>query len=238
MINTNKIDVHLNMDKINKDFDVYRIEKTKGNYFSSNVLDMTYQDFKAVSVVYTQGTKWYALFHKGSLDTRELKEMFKKQDPESIVKLVDIYDEKNISKHILAMLLFNALKTINHTMYQYNNVSGSLYYFRQEFMEKTAKTFYALKLTMDKEFIVTLKVTTFTQLKEIKDKSLQSRNKYIFDSKNYAFRRFLRQDKELMDQCYILKSLNRNKKNKVDFLKFKSANEFDTCKVGVFACFL
>lgn len=57
MILSNKVNININRENIDKDFDIFCISKNKGNYFKSNILDKISTEFKAKSVVYNYGSE-------------------------------------------------------------------------------------------------------------------------------------------------------------------------------------
>ena len=67
MIVTNKFDAILNMEKINIDFDIYRVSKPSGKLENTNVLDLSKEKYKALAVQYQYGKNAFVLFKKNSI---------------------------------------------------------------------------------------------------------------------------------------------------------------------------
>ena len=90
---TNKVDIKYNMQALDRDFDVFLIEKqgyTKSeieedfggkvpkniNFNKSLIPDLPTNEYHALSVVYSSGTKCFVLFEK-ALRTRRLEYSFR-----------------------------------------------------------------------------------------------------------------------------------------------------------------
>lgn len=234
MIYCNKINYDFNRENIDRDFDIFRVSKEKGNYFKSNILDISSQDFLAKSVVYNWGNEWYVMFDKGTVNYTSFKAALELEDPESIINKVDITQSKSIYDNVLAQLLFNTLGSPTTKEMKFNNISGKLYYFREEFMKKN--TFFAILVSLSKDNYLKLNVETFSLLSKIKGKNKDA--KYLFDENSGRLRKKLTADNVPDDKIYVKRSINPNKKNVIDFLNFSSYKKFQNCKVGIYAEFM
>lgn len=236
MILSNKLHIQFNKENINRDFDIYMIEKEKGNFFKSNILDITGQEFKAKSVVYSYGTKWFAMFAKDSFDYNLFKKVIADQEEEAIIHKVNIFEQAGISVNILAQLLFNTLNTPSEESYSYNNIFGKLFYFTDKSIKKEQGSFYAASLSLSEDCCFTIKVQTFSCITNFKNLK-HTGTKYLIDE-NGKFRKKLKNDNYPDSMYYINKSLNKKKKNKIDFLNFKNYTEFCNSKIGIFDRFM
>ncbi|MBR5874740.1 MAG: hypothetical protein IKY90_08420 [Oscillospiraceae bacterium] len=234
MIYCNKLNYDFNRENIDRDFDIFRVSKEKGNYFKSNILDISSQDFLAKSVVYNWGNEWYVMFDKGTVNYTSFKAALELEDPESIINKVDITQSKSIYDNVLAQLLFNTLGSPTTKEMKFNNISGKLYYFREEFMKKN--TFFAILVSLSKDNYLKLNIETFSLLSKIKGKNKDA--KYLFDENSGRLRKKLTADNVPDDEIYVKRSMNPNKKNAIDFLDFSSYKKFQNCKVGIYAEFM
>lgn len=234
MIYCNKLNYDFNRENIDRDFDIFRVSKEKGNYFKSNILDISSQDFLAKSVVYNWGNEWYVMFDKGTVNYTSFKAALELEDPESIINKVDITQSKSIYDNVLAQLLFNTLGSPTTKEMKFNNISGKLYYFREEFMKKN--TFFAILVSLSKDNYLKLNIETFSLLSKIKGKNKDA--KYLFDENSGRLRKKLTADNVPYDEIYVKLSMNPNKKNAIDFLDFTSYKKFQNCKVGIYAEFI
>lgn len=233
MIYCNKINYDFNRENIDRDFDIFRVSKEKGNYFKSNILDISSQDFLAKSVVYNWGNEWYVMFDKGTANYTSFKAALELEDPESIINKVDITQSKSIYDNVLAQLLFNTLGSPTTKEMKFNNISGKLYYFREVFMKKN--TFFAILVSLSKDGYLKLSVKTFSLSSKVKS---NKGTKYLFDKKSARFRKKLADDNVTDEEIYVDRSINPNKKNGIDFLNFSSYQNFRNCKVGIYFEFL
>lgn len=64
---TNRINVAYNMENIDADFDIFRVEKANKDYYKYNILDSAVYEFKAAAVQWTFGATALVLFRKGEV---------------------------------------------------------------------------------------------------------------------------------------------------------------------------
>lgn len=235
MILSNKVNININRENIDKDFDIFCISKNKGNYFKSNILDKISTEFKAKSVVYNYGSEWFVMFDKGTCDFDSIKRLIAVEDEDSIIKQLNIYDEESIATTVLSQLLFNTLKIPKTKEMTFSNVSGNLYYIRGVYMKDMPKSFYAVKIRLTYKYCIELKVQTFSCIKYIND---NNKPEYIFDSDLGIFRRKLKTDNFDNSKIYIQKALNKKAKNTITFLDFKSYDKFCDSRSGIYAEFM
>lgn len=237
MIISNKLNIIFDKENIMKDFDIYMVSKEgKGDYFKSNILDIPNIEFKAKAVVYTFGSDWFVMFSKNTLDEVKFKEAITNECQDVIINKIDIRNDKAIYQNVLAQLLFNSLSSPERQRLKYNNLTGKLYYSRDEWMKKMPKSFYLLRLKLSKDFYITMSVETFSTVSKITGKV--SNSQYIFDKKSGRFRKKLKEDNYQPSECYLFKSLNKNKHNTVDFIDFSSYEKFCNSKIGIYTEFI
>ena len=74
MILTNKLYVEYDMERIDKDFDVFLVTKP-GDFYKTNILDLATEQFQARSVQYSFGAKALVLFDKNHISEQAIKEV-------------------------------------------------------------------------------------------------------------------------------------------------------------------
>lgn len=241
MIINNKIIAEFKKENINNDFDIYKLSKDdKNDFYKTNILDIPNLDFKAKSVVYTNGESWYAMFEKGSLDKYKLKEAINKESTNTRVEKIDIFID-DIPLNILTQLILNMLYSKDKDT-TYSNITGGLYFLNNKWMKKDKNTgdlrsFYCLKFKLSSDMYMELAVITFSRLKYLKSEKLKYKGRYIFDSNTGIFRKKLKTDDASDDNDFILKG-DLKKRNIVPFLSFESIKDFRSSKVGIFDKFL
>ena len=147
VIITNRIKPSINKENLNRDFDIFKLTKDgKRDFYKNNVLDIPKINFKAVSVVYTWGNEWYAMFKKNEVDKKILKEAINEESPDTRVEKLDLNTDK-IYPNVLTLLVLNSLD-ISKTEGNYNNLTGKLYFFNDKWFQrdknKKLKGFYNL----------------------------------------------------------------------------------------------
>lgn len=129
---TNNLDVKLNRTNIERDFSIFKIT-TPNKAYKTNVLDLPAEHFKARSVFYDYGNRWFIMFKKDAVILDNLRTEICKLDADSIVKQVnfldsDITSSESILDYELAQLLVNSLTNKESEFFEYNNITGQLYY--------------------------------------------------------------------------------------------------------------
>lgn len=76
---TNRINVAYNMENIDADFDIFRVEKANKDYYKYNILDSAVYEFKAAAVQWTFGATALVLFRKGEVTEKQFKESIMKE---------------------------------------------------------------------------------------------------------------------------------------------------------------
>ena len=76
---TNRINVTYNIENIDADFDIFRVEKSNKDYYKYNILDSAVYEFKAAAVQWTFGATALVLFRKGEVTEKQFKESIMKE---------------------------------------------------------------------------------------------------------------------------------------------------------------
>lgn|GEM_PF-245844 len=245
MILTNKYTVAYDMEQINKDFDIFVVEKQSSKLDETNVLDLATDIYKARAVQYTNGRKAYVLFDKYAATERQYREAITTVYPDVAVRKVDLLamSEEELEKtfywqkRLLAQLLMNSIRAPKQMGFAYNNLTGKLFYSQPEWKaldKKTKKPYmmYFLEIRFDAGMYLNLNVKTFTTKQKHSRKRL-----YVIDSKTKNFRRKLTNDNYDENSLFTETSF-AHRKNTVPYLDFANFERFKSCKLGVQARFL
>ena len=240
MILTNKFSVTYNMERIDRDFDVFVVEKTSSHLDRTNILDIPTQQFRAKAVQYAYGRKAYVLFDKGAVNARTFREAICSEYPDVKVKKVNLLDEKEREQffyqyRLLLQLLVNSLRTPKAEEFSYNNLTGKLFYERPDWRRfdratKELYSLYCLEIAFDIGMYLNLRVKTF----RLNRRNIPERNKgyYLFDPESGFLRRKLKTDKREMGKLFVEEGFD-GRRNTVPYLDFSSFEKFDLCKLGV-----
>ena len=130
---TNRINVTYNIENIDADFDIFRVEKANKDYYKYNILDSAVYEFKAAAVQWTFGATALVLFRKGEVTEKQFKESIMKEYEDVKIQKIDLFDSEQCNKcfyfenRLLAQLLINSMRTPKHEAFMYNNLTGKLF---------------------------------------------------------------------------------------------------------------
>lgn len=247
-IYTNNLDVKINRKNIDKDFVIYQVGTTN-SFFTTNVLDIASNEFKAFSVAYYRNTRWFALFIRGKDNLKEFATLVQAKDSSATINVVDImssdFESNNAIKDIeLAQLLVNTLK--NNKTFAYNNVTGSLYYKPDIVLDTTS--FELLKLRffspMKGSIALGANFESFTEYKRLVEFKPKAKKSYVFDRITGEFRKSLQSDfdfnKENPKERYVFFTegvITKKGKKRHQFLNFNTYQQYIMSKSGLIAQF-
>ena len=237
---TNRINVTYNMENIDNDFDVFRVEKANKDYYKYNILDLAVYEFKAAAVQWTYGATALVLFRKGEVTEQQFKEHIKKAYKDVKIQKIDLFDsdqcEKNFyfQNRLLAQLLINSMRTPKHEAFRYNNLTGKLFYHDPSWVHKekaTGKVNFIrfLEIVINPGMYLNLEHKTF------KKYDRESSGLYVIDSKTGEFRKKLKTDTNVI--TYKEGSLPHNH-FRVDNFDITDYAHFSKSKMGVMEQFL
>ena len=95
---TNRINVTYNIENIDADFDIFRVEKANKDYYKYNILDSAVYEFKAAAVQWTFGATALVLFRKGEVTEKQFKESIMKEYEDVKVQKIDLFDSEQCNK--------------------------------------------------------------------------------------------------------------------------------------------
>lgn len=237
---TNRINVTYNMENINADFDVFRVEKANKDYYKYNILDSAVYEFKAAAVQWTFGATALVLFRKGEVTEQQFKESIMKEYEDVKIQRIDLFDSEQCNKcfyfenRLLAQLLINSMRTPKHEAFMYNNLTGKLFYHDPSWRHKdklTGKVNFIrfLEIVIDPGMYLNLEHKTFKRYDR------ESNGLYVIDSKTGEFRKKLKTDTNVI--TYKEGSLPHNH-FRVDNFDITDITHFRKSKMGVMEQFL
>ena len=237
---TNRINVTYNMENIDADFDVFRVEKANKDYYKYNILDSAVYEFKAAAVQWTFGATALVLFRKGEVTEQQFKESIMKEYEDVKIQKIDLFDSEQCSNcfyfenRLLAQLLINSMRTPKHEAFMYNNLTGKLFYHDPSWKHKdklTGKVNFIrfLEIDIDPGMYLNLEHKTFKRYDR------ESNGLYVIDSKTGEFRKKLKTDTNVI--TYKEGSLPHNH-FRVDNFDITDITHFRKSKMGVMEQFL
>ena len=238
MIATNKFSVDFRMENIDRDFDIFIVEKKSEKLEKTNILDLATDEFRARAVQYVRGTKAFVLFDKNAVSEKLYRATILEDYADVTVRKMNLLDEEECRlfgehKRLLVQLLINSIKVPKHAAFSFHNISGKLLYGDPTWRKTDRATnkpnmLYFLEIVFDTGMYLNLKVRSFLKVTGKKGPF------YLFDPKTGNFRRSLKTD-SCVDDLFTQGSI---KKNSVPYLDFSSFERFQKCKLGVMEHFL
>ena len=237
---TNRINVTYNIENIDADFDIFRVEKSNKDYYKYNILDSAVYEFKAAAVQWTFGATALVLFRKGEVTEQQFKESIMKEYEDVKIQKIDLFDSEQCSNcfyfenRLLAQLLINSMRTPKHEAFMYNNLTGKLFYHDPSWKHKdklTGKVNFIrfLEIVIDPGMYLNLEHKTFKRYDR------ESNGLYVIDSKTGEFRKKLKTDTNVI--TYKEGSLPHNH-FRVDNFDITDITHFRKSKMGVMEQFL
>lgn len=242
MILTNKFHVEYDFALIDRDYDIFLVEKP-GYLDKTNILDLATQRFLARAVQYSFGRKALLLFDKNDISEKQFREAIETDYPDATVKKLDILNE-DIRKQsfyyqnrLLLQLLVNSIRVPRMEGFSYNNLTGKFFYGDPSWRIRDRKTkqpysMYFLEISFDPGMYLNLDVKTFR-----KNKYSKSGRFYLIDPNTGFFRRKLKEDNVRQEDLFTEASFGSSH-NTVKYLDFGSFEDFRKCKLGVMEQFL
>lgn len=231
---TNRISVDYNMENIDADFDIFRVEKANKDYYKYNILDSAVYEFKAAAVQWTFGATALVLFRKGEVTEQQFKEGIMKEYEDVKIQKIDLFDNEQCNKcfyfenRLLAQLLINSMRTPKHDAFRYSNLTGKLFYHDPAWKYKD-RFIRFLEIVIDPGMYLNLNHETF---KRVENESLGT---HVIDPKTGEFRKKLKSDTNVT--TYKKGSLKHNH-FRVDNFDMTDYTHFCKSKMGVMEQFL
>lgn len=236
---TNRINVTFNLENIDTDFDIYKVEKANKDYYKYNILDSAIYEFKAVAVQWTFGATALVLFNKGEVTEQQFKESIMKEYEDVKIQKIDLFDSEQCKcfqyqNRLLAQLLMNSMRTPKHDELRYSNLTGKLFYHNPAWKRKDKLTgkvdiIRFLEIVIDPGMYLNLNHETFRRVDR------EELGTHVIDSKTGEFRRKLKSDTNTT--AYKKGSL-RHSHFRVDNFDMTDYEHFCKSKMGIMERFL
>lgn len=249
MLLTNKINYELDYDKINADFDVFKITRISNSYMgTAKIIDGALEAYHSIAVNYQQGNSFLILLKKGNISEYQFRKNVQffcgSQDLETefVITQVSINDLMSNGKKDdelqLVQLLLNSLSNAKNEKKHYQNLTGMLLYQHESWVRKN--DMYFLRIQIDGESLLQMNVVTFSKLSSLKKYhvNVDKKARYILDEGTNRLRRKLSNDVYADEEIYIEKALSKKYKNTVDFIDFQDKASFYKTKMGITLRFL
>lgn len=239
-IYTNNLDVKIDRKNVDEKYIIFLIT-TENSFFENNVLDASSEKFKAMSVAYYWGNRWFAMFKKGEVSLDKFKTSIRDKDESASVNEINLFDtdeksKENIQDVALAQLLVNTLKNRNNESFRYNNLTGNFYHKLQStFTKKSFKMVNLRFYSHGKRIALSADTKTFSDYNELKYKR-NRKQRYVIDKKTAEIRKALKSDFKTYSVFYDEGAISK-KGPRTDFLNFASNDKFYESKSGVIAAF-
>ena len=237
MLQTNKIHYELDCDKINADFDVFKITRTTNSYMgTAKIIDGALEDYHSIAVNYQQGNSFLILIKKGSISEYQFRKNVQyfcdSQNIESEFKITQLNindlasNGKKDDELQVMQLLLNSLSNAKNEKKHYQNLTGMLLYQHESWVRKNDMHF--LRIQIDGESMLQTNVVTFSKLSALKKYhvNVDKKARYILDEGTNRLRRKLSDDVSEDEQTYIEKPISKKHKNTVDFIDFQDQSSF------------
>lgn len=237
-IMTNKVIFQKNYNEIDKKYDIICI-KTSGKYFRFNsvIFDMPLLNKNVRSVLYSD----HALFLLVNKAAENLSVVMSglKDTKESDNLSGRALHSSEIEDYQLLQLLLNSLWNFNIEGLKANNVTGHLYYFKDEWCHRGLRELKneiikvsCIEVKIDNEMHINLPVRTFTsgklkQFIHFGKTKYEDYPKYILNANGTLTRKRNEDD----GPEYIMR--NSGRKREVPFLDISSYKKFTSSKMGI-----
>ena len=96
---TNQLIVEYNMKNIDRDFDIFLVEKSNKDYYKYNILDSPKYEFKALAIQWSFGARALVLFKKDEVGATEFKNSLREKHTDVKVTKIDLANEEMCKKY-------------------------------------------------------------------------------------------------------------------------------------------
>lgn len=239
-IRTNKVIPSFNYDNIDSHYDIFCLETSK-KYFDrgAKIIDAPLMNKDVKAVLFEKGRRFYVLLNHNSGNLSILKSVLSDSEYGNSVSISQ-KSSSSLKQTQLLQLLINSLAAKNNPQLKYNNLTGHLYVFMTEWVEKDKDNIVwsipALEIKVTDECILKLNVRTFSSVKlknkiTFTTKKFEEYPKYVLSSDN-SLRRRVSDDKNTIIPEFILRQVD-NKRNEITFIDIRNDALYDATKVGV-----
>lgn len=233
---TNKLKIHYDLKKIDRDFDFFQI------ICDSNSLDVVdrseFGTDKIESIVFENETTFYIMCQTNSLSKYDLNNIESGYDTQDF-RAVCVSCVMLVEKHRLFQLFLNALSNYHTKSLKYNNVTGKLYITNHKLAvkkyQKEVNQFDAVEVSVSENGVLSFVARRFNSVKnkhlmKLSEKDLMKMTKFELLSNDILKRK----QKGDFSDCFVKKSINREKPS-ISFIDISSFENFNASKMGIIA---
>ena len=238
-IKTNQLIYELKHDGIDARYDIFTVE-TSAQYFQSgaSIIDRPVLEKNVKAVRFETGKRFHVLMNRAA-DNKQLLRKALSDDPLFDAITLEQVRSQSLDYYIMLQLLLNSLGSAEHHSLKFNNLTGHLYCFHPEWLQKSKKDnaifkVPCLELRITPEYRLRFDVRTFTSVK-LRKKIKFDKNKfedypqYVLSAHN-TLRRKVEGDK---GTAFIQRQVDGEKTGNIDFLSIDSLKHFESSKMGV-----
>lgn len=216
---TNKIDPIFDYEKIDNDFDIFKIIVDNSDLDKKVYPGELANDFAKFalieSVCFIWGNTFYIMFRKNEFDEKQVNNLTLKANFQ--VQKLNVY---NIYPNVLSSLFLNAL----YRREKYSNTLGNLYYCYKAIDDNL----YALQFKIDYNGYLQINHQTF---KKYNKNYPNKKTKYFYDEKKKQLCKCADYSRDTNLLLYYKKG-EKNKRNNMTYFGFKTYSAFENSKMG------
>ncbi len=236
-LNSNELIVQFDYDKIDSDFDFYKIT-TSDQFIKNGAQFLDLENVKISAIQFENGKNFWVMFTKKNIFQNDLvKILNEKENGDSLS--IEYNDSRSVPQNILAQLFLNALTSPQDKRLSFNNLSGKLLCLRPEWLNKQGNfvsSLNCLEIKVERNMCVKLMAHSMTSLALKKQMIFEKRKfidypQYSFSDHNYTLKRVLTAEKGKKEN-FIIKPIN-GRKASITFLDFSNYEKFLNTKIGV-----
>lgn len=239
-IRINKIIYEFSRKDLEEKYDFFTIE-TSEKYIKRGafILDAPTLNDKIKSIVFESGRKVFVMMERGMDNKSLLKQLLKEIEEGKNLFLADCTAD-GISDYLILRLLLNNLSSYDSDFLRFNNLTGHLYCFHQDWLKRGKNKnediiwkVPCLEIGITDNFCLEMNVRTFTseRLKNritFKNRKFEEYPQYVF-AKGNTLRRKITDDTE---PAYIIRQVDGDK-TQIPFLDIQNIKRFEACKMGI-----
>ena len=239
----NKIIPYFDFKTIDDKYDIFCLTASN-DYIKDGamIIDTPLLEKSVKSVLFEGGKKLYLLIEHDANNRNKIKKILTETKSGSTLSYEKL-SSRQLSERCLLQLFLNGLASKNHPLLRFNNITGHLYIFKPDWIDKNSKDnsiwkIKTLEIQILENLAIRLTVKTFVSTK-LKNKitfgkrKLEEYPKYVLSNTPDSIKRKTSEDKNENENIFIMRQED-NKKSSIAFLDIGSNNVFESSKVGAF----
>lgn len=235
---TNKLCIDINYQNIERDFDIYKIT-TIEKFIPGGAFVLDKPLTRAKSIVFEYGRSFYMLYGKNMIMASDLKRGLQQEEKGDTLSFERI-QAKKMPDHLLVQLYLNSINNPNHELLSFNNLTGKLIIYRNDWINTDKNNFIwsleCLDIRVGKDMCLSLiarRLSAYAlknKMKFIKRK-IRDYPQYVFTDHNQTMRRANREELN-HNENFIMKPIDGERAG-ITFLNFQDQDKFECTKIGV-----